>query len=74
MSIKLADGGAPFTLNCTLNNSQTGVDADLTSDAKFELLKALEVTVGTLVKDGLTVTSVQFKNVTVQSRKFAPAT
>jgi hypothetical protein len=68
MSIKIADGGAPFTLQCTLNNSELGVDADLSGDAKFDLLKALEGTVGTLAKDGLTCTNVQFKNVTKQSR------
>jgi len=73
MSIKLANVGAPFTLSCTLNNSPNGVDANTSSDAKFTELKALEGTIGTLVKDGITCTNVQLKNVTRQSRRYSPA-
>ena len=68
MSIKLASTSSPFQMQCTLNDSEFGVDADTTADAKFDLLKALEGTYGTLENDGLTATGVQLKNVTKTGR------
>ena len=69
MSVKFADTGTAFQLQCTLNDSELGVDADLTADAKFDLLKALEGTVGSLLKDGLTCANVQLRTVTKTSRE-----
>jgi len=69
MSVKFADTGTPFQLQCTLNNSELGVDSDLTADAKFDLLKALEGTIGSLVKDGRTCTEVELRTVTLTSRQ-----
>ena len=68
MSIKFADTGTAFQLQCTLNDSELGVDDDKTADVKFDLLKALEGTIGSLVKDGRTCTDVQLRKVTITSR------
>lgn len=74
ISIKIADTGSQFQLQCTLNDSELGVDADTTSDEKFDELKLLEGTIGTLVKDGRTCTSVEFQKITLSSRRISSTT
>ena len=74
ISIKLADTGARFSLQCTLNDSELGVDSDTTSDQKFDELKTLEGEIGDLYKDGRVCENVQLKNVTLTSRKISNTT
>lgn len=69
ISIKVADMGSAFSMNVTLNNSQNGVDTDTTSDAKYIELLALQGTIGSLVKEGITVTNCQLKSISKSSRK-----
>jgi len=72
MSIKLANTGAPMQFICTLNNS--GIedpgegDDNTTADEKFDELKLLEGSIGTLHKDDRTCTEAQLKRVTLTSR------
>jgi len=68
MSITLAKTGTPMSFTCTLNNSELGVDGDTTADEKFDQLKLLEGSTGTLHKDDRTCVNAKFLRVTLTSR------
>jgi len=70
INITLADRSSQFALSLVLNNSENGVDSDTTSDAKYAELLALQGSIGTLVKEGITVTNCKFLRITKTSRRF----